>query len=89
MQKADSNSSAGANADSEQKAEVPTSSQHSSKPHVVGSQCTCTQTHPIDESKWIEFESISVQSHFSPSLSSKAFINSSIEFSSSSNSAKV
>ena len=42
MQKADSISSAGANADSEQKAEVPTSSQHSIKPHVVGSQMSVT-----------------------------------------------
>lgn len=38
MQKADSNSSAGAEVDSEQKAEVTTSSSNDTKPHVVGSQ---------------------------------------------------
>jgi hypothetical protein len=38
MQTANSNSSAGTNADSEQKAEVPSSSQHSIKPIVVGCQ---------------------------------------------------
>jgi hypothetical protein len=40
MQKADSITSAGATADSEQKDEVSTSCQHSIKPHVVGSQST-------------------------------------------------
>ena len=39
MQKADSITSAGANADSEQKAEVSTSSSNDTKPNVVGSQC--------------------------------------------------
>ena len=39
MQKVDSNSSAGATADSEQKVENIFISQHSSKPNVVGSQC--------------------------------------------------
>ena len=39
MQKVDSNSSAGATADSEQKVENIFVSQHSSKPNVVGSQC--------------------------------------------------
>ena len=40
MQKDDSIPSAGADADSEQKAEVTTSSSNNTKPHVVGSQCT-------------------------------------------------
>ena len=45
MQKVDSNSSAGATADSEQKVENIFVNQHSSKPNVVGSQCT-----PVPES---------------------------------------
>lgn len=39
MQKGDSNSSAGANADSQPKDEVTTSSSNDTKPLVVGSQC--------------------------------------------------
>ena len=42
MQKADSNSSAGAEVDSEQKAEVTTSSSNDTKHHVVGSQMSVT-----------------------------------------------
>ena len=42
MQKADSNSSAGAEVDSEQKAEVTTSSSNDTKHHVVGSQSNGT-----------------------------------------------
>ena len=42
MQKADSNSSAGTNADSEQKVEDTSVSQHSRKPPVVGSQSHVT-----------------------------------------------
>ena len=43
MQKADSITSAGANADSEQKAEVSTSSSNDTKPNVVGSQSNGTE----------------------------------------------
>jgi hypothetical protein len=44
MQKDDSIMSAGAKADSEQKAEVSTSSSNDTKPHVVGSQSTNVST---------------------------------------------
>ena len=40
MEKDDSITSAGAEADSEPKAEVTTSSSNDTKPNVVGSQCT-------------------------------------------------
>ena len=49
MQKADSNSSDGTAADSEQKVEDISVSQHSSKPHVVGSQSHDTLDNLFDK----------------------------------------
>ena len=64
MQKADSITSAGANADSEQKAEVSTSSSNDTKPNVVGSQCHATEIERYHSN-------ITAQDYFKPDMLGK------------------
>ena len=64
MQKVDSNSSAGANADSEKKDDNIFVSQHSSKPNVVGSQCHSTEIERYHSN-------ITAQDYFKPDMLGK------------------